>query len=48
MIFLENFAEYKGAFFGSFPSLLEIATAIELVDIVELFHSYSRANDNFG
>lgn len=45
-ILLENFAEFEGALFGSFPSTLEIATAMELADIVELLQSYSRANDS--
>jgi hypothetical protein len=45
-ILLENFAEYEGALFGSFPSPLEMATAMGLANIVVLFQSYSQANDN--
>ena len=45
-ILLENFAQYEGVFFGSFPSLLEMATAMELTDIVDLFHSHSQTKES--
>ena len=45
-LLLENFAEYEGALFGSFPSPLEMATAMELTTIVQLFHSHSQTKES--
>ena len=47
-LLLENFAEFEGPLFGTLPSPVEIATEMELTDIVELFrlYMYSQANEN--
>mgnify|MGYP002804036238 CR=1 FL=1 len=45
-ILLENFAEYEGAFFGSFPSPLLMAAKMELTNIVELFHLFSKMKES--
>ena len=45
-ILLQNFAQYEGVFFGSFPSPLEMTTAMELTDIVDLFHSHSQTMES--
>ena len=45
-ILLENFAEYEGAFFGSFPSPLEMATKMELTNVIELFNSHSKEKES--
>ena len=41
-LLLENFAEYSGALFGTFPSPLQMAVAIKLVEIVDLFNVHSQ------
>ena len=46
-LLLDNFAEFEGPLFGALPSPLEMATAMELEDITELFHSKSQENKNF-
>ncbi|CAB4018428.1 GA-binding subunit beta-1 isoform X2 [Paramuricea clavata] len=45
-LLLENFAEYSGPIFGVFPSPIEMAAAMELTDIVDLFNEYSKVNEN--
>ena len=42
-LLLENFAEHSGAMFGSFPSPLEMAVAMKLTDITEIFSSDVKA-----
>lgn len=39
-LLLDNFAEQSGPLFGTIPSPMEIAVAMELTDIVELFIMY--------
>ena len=39
-LLLDNFAERSGPLFGTIPSPMEIAVAMELTDIVELFIMY--------
>lgn len=41
-LLLENFAEYSGPLFGIFPSPLEMAVAMELAEIVDLFNVHSQ------
>lgn len=45
-ILLENFAEYNGPMFGSIPSPQEMAFAMELNDISDLFRIEAVANDS--
>ena len=40
-ILVQNFAEYEGEMFGSFPTPLEMATAMEAEEIVNLFKTTS-------
>ena len=45
-LLLDNFAEFEGPVFGAFPTPLAMATAMELTDIIELFHSKSKENES--
>ncbi len=44
-LLLDNFAQYSGALFGSFPTPMEMATAMDLTEIVELFNKHSKQNE---
>jgi ankyrin repeat protein len=45
-LLLENFAEYNAPFFGTVPSPKEMAVAMELTDIVELFTGYDKGGSS--
>lgn len=40
-LLVSNFAAFTGEMFGDFPSTLEMATAMELSRIIDLFEAYS-------
>ena len=45
-ILLENYANYDGPLFGSFPTPVDMAVAMDLKEIVALFNSYSKKKEN--
>ena len=45
-ILLENYANYDGPLFGSFPAPVDMAVAMDLKEIVALFNSYSKKKEN--
>ena len=45
-LLLDNFADFTGAQFGSLPTPLEMAIAMDLTDIVELFNESPQPSES--
>ncbi len=45
-LLLENYADYDGPFFDSFPTPLDMAVAMDLKEVIALLNSYSKRKEN--